>query len=57
VLTALAGELRQSVETDENKDAVQFYYEGLREAFVDPPNLVSGNKTKTKHPAELMEWL
>jgi len=57
VLTALAGELRQSVETDEDKDAVQFCYEGLREAFVDPPNLVSGNKTKTKHPAELMEWL
>ena len=57
VLTLLEKEVRGALKSDDEKDAIQFCYKGLTEAFVDQPNLVSGNKTKATSAEGLIRWL
>ncbi|KIW09648.1 hypothetical protein PV08_12101 [Exophiala spinifera] len=57
VLTAMKKELVQWDEADFDLDLVQFCHAGIQAALATEPHLVSGNKSKTSTPADLVEWL
>jgi len=57
IIESLSKELCSSLEGDVDSDRILFCYEGVRDAFLGSPNLVSGNKTAIKTPDMMIECL